>query len=194
MVLLTLAEDNHLEEGPSSACVDVAVAQGQVLDRLVDREAVGQLDHSLAAEVIVVQLQNLQRRACLRMNELADELAPEGRDLVVKQIELENCLDLLQALTHCPHALVLAEGLPQAHGLRMWVAKAIISTFTYLTCLSESVIARTPCQPSSSQKWNYAVITVNPTLSMGSPSSWYVSYFSLMILLTSQPSSAHFLR
>lgn len=104
----------------------------------------------------MVEFEDFKGCVCLGVNGLADELATKRRYLVVEQIQFEYCFKLLDALADCTDTLILTEGLPQAHGLSMWVALFINGehNYPYLTYLSESVIALTPCHPSSSQKWN----------------------------------------
>ena len=55
---------------------------------------------------------------------------------------------------------------------------------TYATCFSESIRARVPAQPISSQMWNLVIFSY---------SSWYKSYFSLTYFTGSTPNSGHFL-
>jgi hypothetical protein len=55
------------------------------------------------------------------MDTLANELTSERGNLVIQKVKFEDGFDLLQALANGSYALVLAEGLPKAHGLGMWI-------------------------------------------------------------------------
>jgi hypothetical protein len=121
MFVLTLAEDDNFEEGTGTSGVDVAVAKGEVLDCFVYRKTFREHLHALGAEIVVVEFEDLQRCVGFGVHQVTDELTAKRCELVVKQVQLKDCFDLLEALTDSAASLIFTEGLPKTHCLSVGV-------------------------------------------------------------------------
>ena len=77
----------------------------------------GQIDNALGAEVVVIQLQNFDRRVHLWVERSCDELASEGSDSVVEELQEECGVDLLhlEELADLAASFILTERLPHSN-------------------------------------------------------------------------------
>jgi hypothetical protein len=104
----------------------------------------------------MVQLEDLDWRAVSQglVQTLANELTTERCDLAVEEFEASHFTHFLrEELAYCSDTLVFAVGFPKANTLQVRVpGNSQINIDTYSTAISESVIAFTPSQPSSSHR------------------------------------------
>ena len=132
---LGLLEDENLKQWPATSGVDVAVAEGQRLHELVILQALSQSNHSVATELVVVQLKDGDRWTLGHGSgkHLAHELAAEGRDLAVEELEAKHTQRLEHEVTDGAHSLVLAVSLPQADRAAVGIAIEKLDTKRVLT-------------------------------------------------------------
>lgn len=62
---LTAAVYQNLKDGTGTGCINVAISETQVLQALAYSEALGESDHALAAELVVIEFENLNIGLCL---------------------------------------------------------------------------------------------------------------------------------
>ena len=96
-------------------CIDATVGEREHAEDGVDGEALGKRDDTVRAELVVVELQDLNLRLQLRVQGFGEELAAQRRDIVIKELQECNISSVFQVLADGSDSLILAEGLPEAN-------------------------------------------------------------------------------
>ena len=115
-------ENKNFEKRLSSVFLDAAVGEGQDLQVGVDCQTLGEVDHALGAELVVVQLEHLNGWVHFGVQRPRNEFAAQSCDSIVQQLQEKRGLAQLEELANRADALVLAVGLPEADGNAVRVA------------------------------------------------------------------------